>query len=126
MNRYSDFVEPRRNLHLPSWKPSEFCATGCGFKRADDYGFCWIHKTEFVVMTYRPGRFDALPIKVELRRRMAAYDYSERVMAEVLDVGWRRLTRLLHPMRVWTRHQEADLWFTRLQLDPPAMFWEAV
>lgn len=124
MNTYTDYFGTHENPHTPrEWAPPTHCATGCGSKVADDYGYCWIHKTAFVVAAYKPGLVDALPIKRELRRRMASNDYSTRVMAEVLDVNWRRLTRLLSPSCVWIRYTAADIWFTKLHMVPPAAFW---
>jgi hypothetical protein len=125
VSRYAEIFGKRERTYVPLWKPSELCATDCGFKRVDDYGFCAIHKLEHVVMTYRKGWIDALPIKQELRRRMVANDQSQLEMAAVLGLHDRRLTRILSPYRVWVRHKEADFWFTLLQIDAPAEFWEA-
>jgi hypothetical protein len=125
VSRYAEIFGKRESKRVFEWEPSEFCATGCGFKRTDDYGFCAIHKLEHVVLTYRPRLIDALPVKQEIRRRMVANDQSQMELAAVLGLHDRRLTRLLSPYRVWIRHKEADFWFTLLQIDAPAEFWQA-
>jgi hypothetical protein len=125
VSRYAEIFGKKQRTYVPLWTPSPFCATGCGFKRTDDYGFCAIHKLEHVVLTYRPRLIDALPVKQEIRRRMVANDQSQMELAAVLGLHDRRLTRLLSPYRVWIRHKEADFWFTLLQIDAPAEFWQA-
>jgi hypothetical protein len=125
VNSFSDIFGSRERRYAVDWMPSPYCAAGCGLRRADDYGYCWIHRLEFVVMTYRDGLIDALPIKQEVRRRMIANDYSQIEMAQVLGVSDRRLTRLFHPQLVWMRHKTADFWFTKLEIAPPAEFWKA-
>jgi hypothetical protein len=125
VSTFTDTFGKRERTRVYEWVPSPYCATGCGLKRSDDYGFCWIHRVESVVMAYRPGLIDALPIKQEIRRRMVANDYSQIEMAQVLGVPDRRLTRLFNPNLVWMRHKTADFWFTKLQIDPPQEFWEA-
>lgn len=121
---YADFFGSREHHMRSTWTPPTTCAV-CGFKVADDYGFCWIHKVEYVVMTYKPGRIDALPIKQEIRRRMVSNDYSLRVMADVLGVDLRKFTRLLTPRNVWLTIPAADFWVTKLHIEVPEAMWAA-
>lgn len=121
---YADYFGSREHTHPSTYVLPTTCAV-CNFKLADDYGFCWIHRTDYVVNTYKPGRIDALPIKQEIRRRMVSRDFSVSVMAEVLGVEKRRLNRILSAKTVWLSLAVADFWVTKLELTVPEEMWAA-
>lgn len=89
----------------------------CGLGAHTPHGFCWVHYVEYVVVPYRPGVIDSLPVKRAIRRRLQAYGCTRPELAEILGVGRGAIDGVLLPRRVWLRYSTFDMWATLLHLD---------
>lgn len=96
----------------------------CGLTALAPRGFCWPHFVAYVVAAYRPGMYDATPIKAEILRRQRDRHCSRGEIADTLGVSRRDLERLCSWKTQWLSHRRFDRWSTLLGIDVPEL-WEA-